>query len=218
MTALVAHSPVFRLNWPRIGAWSGTLSLHTAVIALLLMPPVAMQLMRHAEPEQVVVRFIEPEKIVPLPPDPPKPIERPKPAPPRPHVQPRIETVAPPVETTERTPMSYDAHDSGPPAPGPAATVPDAAPSALAYAGRTKVPYPIEAVRRGEHGTVMLRVLVGPDGAVQAVEIEKTSGSPRLDNAAREAVRQWTFHPGTRNGMAQSAWALIPIAFDLTQL
>ena len=69
-----------------------------------------------------------------------------------------------------------------------------------------------------KHGTVTLRVLVGPEGAVQAVEIEKTSGSPRLDAAAREAVRHWTFRPGTRNGVAQSAWALVPIAFDLTQL
>ena len=115
--------------------------------------------------------------------------------------------------------MSYDAHDDAPPAAGLATTaVPDSAPTQLAYGGRTKVPYPIDAVRRGEHGTVMLRVLVGADGAVQAVEIEKTSGSPRLDNAAREAVRHWTVHAGTRNGIAQSAWALVPIAFDLTQL
>src|SRR4051812_45621004 len=173
MSTLVAHSPALRLNWPRIGAWSGTLSLHIGIILLLLTPPVAIRMMQRAEPEPVVVRIIEPEKIQPQVPDPPRPFEKPKHVPPVPRVQPRIETVAPPVESSERTVMSYPAHDDGPPAPGPTATVQDAAPTALAYSGRTKVPYPIDAVRRGEHGTVMLRVLVGPDGAVQAVEIEK---------------------------------------------
>jgi len=218
MTTLVAHSPAFRLNWPRIGALSGTMSLHAVVIMLLLAPPVAIQMMRRAEAIDPVVHIITQQPIVsPKVPDDPQPIHKVKQALPTPRVQ-HVDTVAPPVETTEPNPMGYAAHDDAPPGPGPSATVVDSAPTQLAYGGRTKVIYPIDAIRRGEHGTVILRVLVGTDGIVQAVEIQKSSGSPRLDNSAREAVRHWTFRAGTHNGMAQSAWALVPIAFDLTQL
>ena len=217
MTALVAHSPDFRLSWPRIGALTGTFSLHIGIVLLLLTPPVAMQVMRHAETDIQQVRIIEAKPPEVQIPDPPQPFRKIKQAPPAPREH-HAETVAPPVDNAPPSNMSYESHDEAPPGPVQAPPAQDTAPTQLAYGGRTKVPYPNEAVRRGEHGTVTLRVLVGPDGAVQTVEIEKTSGSPRLDAAAREAVRHWTFRPGTRNGVAQSAWALVPIAFDLTQL
>jgi protein TonB len=58
-------------------------------------------------------------------------------------------------------------------------------------------------------------VLVGSDGVPQQVEIEKSSGSHSLDESARDAVRRWTFQPGTRAGVAAALWARIPIAFRL---
>jgi len=60
----------------------------------------------------------------------------------------------------------------------------------------------------------VLRVLVGSDGLPQAVEIEKSSGSRSLDLAARDAVRRWTFRPGTHNGAATALWARVPVAFS----
>ncbi len=93
----------------------------------------------------------------------------------------------------------------------------DAAPSALAYGSRTQVPYPREALLRHEQGTVMLRVLVGVDGQPQQIEIERSSGSRTLDNAAREAVRRWSFKAGMRGGVAYAAWAMVPISFNLSQ-
>jgi periplasmic protein TonB len=50
------------------------------------------------------------------------------------------------------------------------------------------------------------------------VEIETSSGSSRLDTAARNAVARWNFRPGTRNGEPCSAWARVPISFDLRSL
>jgi protein TonB len=91
----------------------------------------------------------------------------------------------------------------------------DAAPSALAYNNRTEVPYPFEAMRRREQGTVMLRVLVGIDGKPGQIEIERSSGSHALDIAARDAVRRWSFRPGMRGGVAYAAWARVPISFKL---
>ena len=115
--------------------------------------------------------------------------------------------------------MSSGQADPGPPAANDLPTAPvDSDPTALAYLTRTRVAYPREAIALHQQGTVILRVLVGTDGSAQEVEIETSSGSRSLDSAARDAVRHWTFRPGTRNGVAQSAWARVPIAFDLTQL
>jgi len=219
MTALVAHAPALRLNWPRIGALSGTMSLHIGIIMLLLTPPVALEVMRRMEPDTFVVTIVDPKppEIVKPEPPMPKPPQAVREAPKPPRVEVKREVA--PVDTTERTPMSTDGPPaSGPPGPSTAGPVADTAPTALAYNLRTRVPYPIDSVRRGEHGKVLLRVLVNSDGTVQTVEIEHSSGYARLDAAAREAVRHWTFQAGTRGGVAQSAWALVPIAFDLTQL
>jgi protein TonB len=73
-------------------------------------------------------------------------------------------------------------------------------------------------MRRHEQGTVMLRVLVDADGKVLSVEIATSSGSPRLDRAARDAVRMWSFNPAKHAGVAHSAWALVPVNFSLSTL
>jgi protein TonB len=75
--------------------------------------------------------------------------------------------------------------------------------------------YPISARRRGEQGTVTLRVLVARDGAPVRVSLETTSGSGSLDEAALEAVRNWRFVPARQGGQAVEAWVLVPIVFKL---
>jgi protein TonB len=75
--------------------------------------------------------------------------------------------------------------------------------------------YPLVARRAGEQGTVMLKVLVTRDGLPARVDIEKTSGSVHLDNAALEAVRAWRFLPARQGADPIEAWVLVPIAFRL---
>jgi TonB family protein len=53
--------------------------------------------------------------------------------------------------------------------------------------------YPADAARKGIHGNVVLRVLVGKDGHVKA--LSRVSGNPILAKAAIEAVRQWVYKP-----------------------
>ena len=91
----------------------------------------------------------------------------------------------------------------------------DAGPSALAYGTQTRIPYPMTAMRNRIEGTVVLRVLVGEDGSVKEIEIDKSSGSRDLDRAAREAVMKWKFKPGMRSGVAYAGWARVPINFTL---
>jgi protein TonB len=69
-----------------------------------------------------------------------------------------------------------------------------------------------------QQGTVILRVLVGADGAPQTIEIEKSSGFRSLDLAARDAVGRWTFQAGMRSGITAALWAGVPITFRLDVL
>jgi protein TonB len=62
---------------------------------------------------------------------------------------------------------------------------------------------------------VTLKVLVGMDGLPQRVEVEKTSGSSRLDSAALDAVRRWRFVPARRGSSAIESWVLVPVVFRL---
>lgn len=69
--------------------------------------------------------------------------------------------------------------------------------------------------RYGEQGTVLLRVQVKADGNAGAVEIRTSSGFPMLDEAARDAVKEWRFIPATRDGKPVTEWYLVPVTFTL---
>ena len=75
--------------------------------------------------------------------------------------------------------------------------------------------YPALSRRSGEQGRVLLRVFVDEIGAAKTVEISQSSGFPRLDTAAAEAVRQWRFIAAHRGDESIAAWVLVPIHFNL---
>ena len=57
--------------------------------------------------------------------------------------------------------------------------------------------------------------MVSAAGAAERVEVKASSGSPRLDDAALEAVRRWRFVPARRGADAVAGWALVPVVFEL---
>jgi protein TonB len=217
MTAIaLPQSTAPQWNWPRVGALSGAMSLHFAALVLLLIPPTAMTLLRPQRTEIVTARMIDPPKTIPepQPPQPPRIVHEVRPKP-----------VIVPKPTQVQTPVAESSMQSqlADPAPTPTIDAPptapaDVAPTALAYNVRTRIPYPGDAAKMHQQGTVILRVLVGADGTVQTIEIEKSSGSRSLDTAARDAVRRWTFQAGTHSGIATALWARVPITFSLTTL
>ena len=73
--------------------------------------------------------------------------------------------------------------------------------------------YPAAALRRGESGTVLVRVEVDTAGMPAGVALVQRSGSRDLDRAAMETVREWRFQPAQRNGKAIAASLVIPIDF-----
>lgn len=84
-----------------------------------------------------------------------------------------------------------------------------------AYLNNPAPTYPPMARRFGEQGRVLLKVLVSETGNAEKVQIENSSGYNKLDQAAIEAVKQWTFIPAKRSNQAISAYVLVPIKFSL---
>lgn len=117
-------------------------------------------------------------------------------------------------------PQTVEAPTVPPPAL-PSTQAPDA--SAVAAMAPVAPPVPIEspapryppaALRRGESGSVVLRVHVGVDGVPYDVDIVDSSRSRLLDRAAIDAVRRWRFRPAQRDGQAVIGQVQVPISFD----
>ena len=52
-------------------------------------------------------------------------------------------------------------------------------------------------------------------GRVESVEILRSSGHPRLDQAAIDALSRWTFEPARSDGAATTARVVHQVAFRL---
>jgi len=115
--------------------------------------------------------------------------------------------------------ITATAADVPPPSPAPSspaagtAVIPEM--SEVAYLVQPAPHYPPESRRIREQGLVMLRVLIDESGHAKAVEIYKSSGHPRLDEAARAAVARAIFKPYVDGGIARSAAAIVPVEFSL---
>jgi protein TonB len=204
----------------KLGVWWLNLlvvaALHAGALALLLIVVPAERIAELVRP--LSVRLIEEPAARPVAPPPAEPPR------PRPKAPPRILAVEIPASTPG--PASF-VISQPPPDPAPASAVPPAptfAPVAeplvaarfdAAYLNNPKPMYPMASRRLGEEGRVVLRVLVDAQGRAEAVELERSSGFPRLDTAAREAVVQWRFVPARRGSEPVPARVLVPIVFNL---
>lgn len=84
-----------------------------------------------------------------------------------------------------------------------------------AYLNNPAPTYPISARRLGEQGKVLLKVLVSEDGKATSVQVDRSSGHSKLDEAALEAVKKWSFIPAKRSNKPMSAYVFVPINFSL---
>ena len=78
--------------------------------------------------------------------------------------------------------------------------------------------YPHIARESGWEGTVIVRVVIQPDGRTGDVLVRKSSGYPLLDEAAVEAVHTWRFTPARDGHIPIRSLVDIPINFDLKRL
>lgn len=84
------------------------------------------------------------------------------------------------------------------------------------YKINPKPRYPMIARRSGYEGVVLLRVWVMENGKVGKIELERSSGYEVLDKSAIDAVKDWVFIPGKKNGVSISSWVTVPIRFELS--
>jgi TonB family protein len=69
----------------------------------------------------------------------------------------------------------------------------------------SKDDYPVLSVALGEQGYVTLALTIGPDGHVSDADVDKSSGSARLDDAAAGIARsRWLYTPPLKDGQAIS--------------
>jgi TonB family protein len=78
--------------------------------------------------------------------------------------------------------------------------------------------YPVDAIKHREQGTVVLKILVGIDGKPETVQVDQSSGSASLDQAAVKAAKQWQFQPGMKDGKPYSGWTRVPVSFHLRRV
>lgn len=138
----------------------------------------------------------------------------------RAHGEPSTETGAPlalPVVELEPVVFESTPTPAAPPAPPPP-------PPAQATGVRTEptpvdmppLRYPPLSRRLGEAGTVLLEALVKTDGSVADIRVIRSPGYPRLEQAARQALRAARFQPATRHGQPIACTVRVPFTFQLS--
>ncbi len=184
----------------------------------------------------IFVNFVPPPQVpkaeVPPPPPPPPSPPRPRPtpksppppptvvaAPPSPAPAPFVAAPPPPVPVLAApTPPAPEPPPPAPPAPPPPPPVPQDLPiSAIRYARQVEPNYPSTSVDRREEGVVMVQVLIDDKGMPNDVRVAKSSGFPRLDASAVDAVKRFRFHPAVVNGRPAVGYAKIPVEFKLPE-
>jgi protein TonB len=177
----------------------------------------------------VTVSVVSAEK----PPPEPAPLVVPPPPRPQPPAMevpiPTLPMVLAPAPSPAPSPITVEvAAPVMPPAPPAAPTAPAAAPVAVPVAGPRELPssavqvisapapeYPRASRREREQGVVQVRLFIDAAGLPRQVQVARSSGFPRLDEAALAAVRKWRFKPPLEEGRPVEGWFTTPLNFTL---
>jgi TonB family protein len=75
--------------------------------------------------------------------------------------------------------------------------------------------YPAESKRRHEEGVCKVQLTVTADGAIRDVNLTKSTGFPRLDQACLDAFAHGGLLPATEDGKPVTTTLEIPITWKL---
>ena len=190
-------------------------AVEKAIEGVIIPVPVAPQ------PEKPKPKAVQPEVVKKPKPKPQqqkaeakKAVAKPKPAPVKPapvaEASPKAVSAPEAVAETAKTKTAAKAAE-----PEPAATPPVAS----ANKALNKAPlYPMLSRRLKEQGTVYLQVLVLKNGKVGQLKLKQSSGFARLDQAALNAVRGWTYQPAVKLGQPIDFWFVQPVVFNLNSI
>lgn len=105
-------------------------------------------------------------------------------------------------------PAAPRAPDAPPAPPMPAA------PAAPPVPAMPPPAYPADAAAAGQGGRVVLKLLVGVDGRVKDVVVERSEPAGVFDAETVEAARQWTLKPAMKDGVPVEGWVRVPVDFE----
>lgn len=85
------------------------------------------------------------------------------------------------------------------------------------FAGDVQPPYPPALQREEIEGNVTVRVQVGIDGRVTAVELVRADNPAFFASTRDWALKRWRFKPATRDGAPVVAWITRTLRFEIAR-
>ena len=76
-------------------------------------------------------------------------------------------------------------------------------------------PYPAAEERAEVEGSVVIRILIGTDGRVKAVEKVRATSDAFFRATERQALRHWRFKPATVDGRPVESRQTMTVRFQL---
>jgi periplasmic protein TonB len=235
-TAGTLPGSAVRMNRRVITATAIVVALHAALIAIVLAKrdtaaPLAL------ESHTITAELIQPAPVAapaaiqstPTPP-PPKPVPHVTRA--KPVVKPQPKPVPTPLPVADAPSQHAIEAPAAPTPPAPAAPAP--APAAAPEQGKPTMAlnapknvshldcrivqpdYPALSRRRGETGVAYVRFVVGLSGQIESIELKKSSGYGRLDDAALAAMHDSSCKPYLEDGQPVRAAYTQPFDFSLS--
>ena len=84
------------------------------------------------------------------------------------------------------------------------------------HAGSFQPDYPGLELRLEREGLVKVRVLIGVDGRIKAVEQLSSPTTGFFEATRRHAFARWRFKPATRDGVPVESWKVMTVRFQIT--
>jgi periplasmic protein TonB len=227
-----------RVNRRLVTATAIVLALHAVLIAIVLTKhdtalPLAL------ESHTITAELIQPAPVAapaaiqstPTPP-PPKPVPHVTRA--KPVVQPRPKPVPTPLPVADAPSQHAVEAPAAPTPPAPAAPAPAPAAAAAPAPGKPTMAlsapknvshldcrivqpdYPTLSKRRGETGVAYVSFVVGLTGQIESIDLKKSSGYGRLDDAALAAMHESSCKPYLEDGQPVRAAYTQPFDFSLS--
>jgi periplasmic protein TonB len=85
----------------------------------------------------------------------------------------------------------------------------------MRFAASQQPPYPAAQQREEIEGSVTVRVRIGTDGRVLAVEPVRASNEAFFTSTRDWALRKWRFKPATKDGVPVESWRTMSIRFTI---
>ena len=200
-------------------------ALHGAALTALALSKMDVPIKAYFPPIEMI-----PIEIDPIP---PKVIPDPQPVPePRPAPRSEIVAVDPIIETPSRSPFEAQPPFTPPYTPGSVgkvemkdgngAPVVEPKPPVRVeaqidgrYSRDLQPPYPPSEQRMGNEGTVTVRVTIGANGRVKAVNRVSAASDAFYKATERHALRSWRFKPATVDGKAVESEKVMTVHFRI---